>query len=193
MHVPAWLPGPFRCVSKGTSKLGVKEEKNSEVTRCQCHSNKIWFTDSLEVQLENMLEAAGENKRLPGTSRTGTQQRSVSDVLKTQTREFAKAGNDESSKTRGHSVPLCPGCSWQGAQKCRSLMTVSDFHTSLRIPTPPLQARVKVPQIECRSFNRFCLSKQGFKQKGSTLSTEHKNAALTAVTCYTGLKSRQDY
>lgn len=75
----------------------------------------------------------------------------------------------------------------------RSLMTMSDFHTNLWIPTPPLQARVKAPQIECLSFNEFCLPKQGFKQKESTLSTEHKNAALTAVTCYTGQKSRQDY
>lgn len=33
-----------------------------------------WEGGTLNLQLENVLEAAGESKRLPGTPRTGTQQ-----------------------------------------------------------------------------------------------------------------------
>lgn len=101
------------------SKLTGKERKNSKLTRCQCHSNEIWLTDTHRLEVGplcipsrscNLAHATlgwrefkfATGKHVGGTRRKQRRslvhleqrdipkQRSLSDVLKTQTRNLER-------------------------------------------------------------------------------------------------------
>lgn len=79
------------------------------------------------MQLENILEAVGENKKLPGTSRTETQQ--AEECLRCFENRLEHLPKLKIMKTPKPEATVSH-CGL-AAQKCRSLMTVSDFHTNL--------------------------------------------------------------